>query len=282
MAFTERSAVSWRPLRQQAWHSALVTLATLSMCSRGAAGEATSSLEMQWATPLFVYNVDPKTHEDLRLDIFKAVQDMRAADPVGQVKSNRGGWRSRSDLHKMSNAPPVIADVKKQINAAVQGFWKKGLEKTPHAKGKNQQPKLKLDAMWINLLGLGDSNIVHKHSGTLISGVYYVNVPKMPDAAGSAAGAIKFRDPRPMTSVYDDMEWLGMGAEVQVNPKGGLMLLWPSWLEHYVEPIVPSAGEDRRAWNDATKEPIPGVLGHLDSSPPESLRIVVPFNVGMK
>lgn len=240
---------------------------------------AQTHLESQFATPLWIYTLDSKVQEDLKLDLLRLATEMRAVDPKGLVKSNRGGWRSDSELHKRDD--PVIKKLRKEANEAVQSFWKAGLERTPHAKGKSGNPKFKLNGMWMNMLGVGDSNNVHKHSAALLSGVYYVNIPKTPGPSATS-GALKFRDPRPQTSVYDDLEWLGMGAEVQVNPKEGMILLWPAWLEHYVEPLIPgSSEEDRRLWAEAAKRGTPGVLGPLESSPPENLRIVVAFNVAV-
>lgn len=277
----QRQCIQTRARRGLLQHAPLLLVALFSASGPVAVVEASGSVEMQFATPIYVYNVDKAKQENMKLDIFKVAQDLREADPVGRVLSNRGGWRSQSDLHRMLNAPPVLAEVRKQVNAAVSAFWKAGMERTPHAKGKKAQPKLKLEAMWMNVLGLGDSNIVHKHAQSFISGVYYVNMPKLP-GPGGAGGSIKFRDPRPQTSVYDDMEWMGMGAEVQVNPVEGMILLWPSWLEHYVEPIVPSSlDKDRRMWAEGADKAVPGVLGRIESSPPESLRIVIPFNVGL-
>merc|ERR1712048_881143 len=81
---------------------------------------------------------------------------------------------------------------------------------------------------------------VHKHAGAIFAGVYYVRAPpKLVGAqiSGTVAGALKFRDPRQQTGVLDGSEWFSMGADVQVAPQEGLVLLWPGWLDHYVEPL---------------------------------------------
>lgn len=255
-------------------------LAVLLACCSGLATAQNGTIELQWATPVFVHFLEPDVAGGMKPGLLQLAGQLRAADPAGKVYSNRGGWRSDSNIHKLSPLPPVMAEVKKHINAGIASFWKQGMARTPHAKGKSKQPKLTLSAMWMNLLGLGGANVVHKHSGALFSGVYYVNTPTVP--GGATGGSIKFRDPRPQTSVYDDLEWMGMGAEVQVNPSEGLMLIWPSWLDHYVEPLVPdSLIEEQRIWTEGT-QPNPGELGRFDTSGPDNLRMVIAFNVGRK
>lgn len=243
-----------------------------------------TSMELQWGTPIFVHMVQPELAEEFKRGLLEASITLRQQDPQGRTASNRGGWRSASDIHKRKDCPAVIHELKKEMNAAVAAFWKAGLAKTVHTKGKAASPKMYIRDLWMNVLGQGDSNAVHKHGGALFSGVYYVNVPKLPGSGASAAGNLKFRDPRIQTSVYEDLEWMSMGSEVQVAPKEGLMLLWPAWLEHYVEPLAPSSANDgdRQAWAENLLEGAPGSLGSLEISPPESLRIVVPFNVAVK
>jgi len=260
-------------LRPLLWVAALAGAPLVAQAGEG-------SMEFQWSTPIFAYRVDSEKVAELNEGLLSAGAALRSENPVGRVASNRGGWRSSADLHKRGSQHAALGDIRREAEAAVAQFWKQGLDRTPHSKGQGAKPRLFIQDMWMNMLGLGDSNNVHKHAGSLISGVYYVRVPNLPSSRG-AGGSLKFRDPRPQTSIYDDLEWLGLGAEVQVPPTEGLMLLWPSWLEHFVEPLVPSAA-DRDSWAAGVEQAGPGVLGYLHNSTPDALRVVISFNVGMK
>lgn len=232
---------------------------------RGAKGQpGNMSLEMQWSTPIFVYFVDAKKATKLNRNLLSAATKLRKADPVGRKKSARGAWQSAADLHmQQSVAPKLFGEFQKEVHAATEGFWRMGLERTPHATGQAAAPSLYVKDMWMNLLGPGSSHKVHKHAGTMLSGVYYVNAPA--SLLGGEYGALKFRDPRPQTSVFEGFEWMGFGSDTQINPAEGMMLMWPSWIDHYVEPLR----EDLPQTNVAEEDP-------------KSLRVTIAFNIGLQ
>ena len=61
----------------------------------------------------------------------------------------------------------------------------------------------------------------HCHAGELVSGVYYVTLPK-------ESGSISFDDPRGPLPPFDNRE--------VIHPSEGQMILFPSWLMHAVSP----------------------------------------------
>lgn len=76
----------------------------------------------------------------------------------------------------------------------------------------------------------GDFHEKHFHQNSILSGVSYLNTP-----AGSSE--IKFYDPRIIKSFYrleidkdNELNW----EWVKIKPKKGLLLIFPSWLEHEV------------------------------------------------
>lgn len=90
-------------------------------------------------------------------------------------------------------------------------------------------PEFKLRS-WINMHDRGGFNFPHMHEGCLISGCFYLRVPE-------GAGGLIFRDPRPGAA---NSRIKGRGAnahrDIHLTPSDGLFVLFPSWLEHYVEP----------------------------------------------
>ena len=84
---------------------------------------------------------------------------------------------------------------------------------------------------WCNINPKGASNKRHLHADTniLLSGVYYVKVPKY-------SGSIRFWDPRgPLVQVQRDHEYFNDGLDYhEIEPQPGTLIYFPSWLEHDV------------------------------------------------
>ena len=91
--------------------------------------------------------------------------------------------------------------------------------------------RLAADSLWINILKPGGHHTAHIHPHSVISGTYYVDVPKR-------AGAIRFEDPRHglmmAAPLRKGKSRAGNRAFVDVAPKAGTLLLWESWLRHEV------------------------------------------------
>ena len=88
-------------------------------------------------------------------------------------------------------------------------------------------------ASWLNVNKQYNYNSRHHHDphvGTFLSGVFYVKCP--PDC-----GAIRFYDPRPHIDTAPDMQYFyDSKTHFEIFPKENMLLMFPSWLEHDVEP----------------------------------------------
>jgi uncharacterized protein (TIGR02466 family) len=95
---------------------------------------------------------------------------------------------------------------------------------------------------WSNINRLGDYHDLHNHPRSYLSGTYYV---KMPSASAQETksnrgdvrpGCITLYDPRPgvnMNSIRNDPY---VDPEFTVMPEPGLLLMWPSFINHFVHP----------------------------------------------
>lgn len=92
---------------------------------------------------------------------------------------------------------------------------------------------------WYNTNRYGDHHAPHTHPGAYLSGTYYVRVPPAPpslDDARAHPGCISFYDPRTGANmVTAGTEPDARPAHV-VRPTPGLLLMWPSPVQHYVHP----------------------------------------------
>ena len=83
--------------------------------------------------------------------------------------------------------------------------------------------------IFVSEMTAGDCHASHSHPNSLLSGVFYLQVPE-----GSAP--ILFDDPRPfrkfvaLPKLENSTNW----ERIHFVPEDGLFLIWESWLEHEV------------------------------------------------
>ena len=134
-------------------------------------------------------------------------------------KSNRGGWQSEL-LPPTGELQPLSIEIEefcKSINLGIN--------------------EIVIPQMWINVNKKNDWNTIHSHGQYTLSGTYYVKAPK-------DCGQIVFRDPRPVAITNGFMvNRFDKGEFRKVKPIEGLLILFPSYLDHFVEPS--NADEDR-------------------------------------
>ena len=139
-----------------------------------------------------------------------------------EVKSNRGGFQSKDDLHTHG----IFQEFNSSILSACQSIL--------------PDESIYMQSMWANINEHGDFNMPHTHEGAL-SGVFYCKTPEN-------CGHLVFLDPavRNNSRVVKNKNFV-------VKPEPLALIVFPSWLEHYVEP-----------------------------SQSEELRVSISFNIGIK
>jgi uncharacterized protein (TIGR02466 family) len=147
----------------------------------------------------------------------KAVLAMRAASPKAAGRTNRQGWNSE-DMAVLER--PDFAALKQSIHRACASALGE--------MGRGQAP-FSLQS-WVNMHDRGGFNFLHMHEGTLLSGSFYISVPP-------GSGQFVFRDPRPGVIHGPVKGGMPNGhGDVHLTPSAGLLVLFPCWIEHYVEP----------------------------------------------
>lgn len=85
---------------------------------------------------------------------------------------------------------------------------------------------------WVNINGKGHWNDVHNHcdNGVMLSGIFYVKCPEN-------SGGIRFYDTRiNVSKYYLNYYEEDRGNYMKINPHENLMLFFPPWIMHLVEP----------------------------------------------
>lgn len=91
---------------------------------------------------------------------------------------------------------------------------------------------IELTGCWANVSPPGDGHRPHTHPNNYLSGVYYVQTQE-------GANTISFDDPRPQTNVIAPAtsEITDENAgQIHITTRNGLLVLFPSWLQHQVPP----------------------------------------------
>ena len=158
-------------------------------------------------------------HEDFfSLDIKKIkkeILNIKSKDK-GKILSNYGGWQSQNFTKINKNFKSLFDN----INISVKEI----------EKNLNLEKKLSLDTFWFNINYIGSFNRPHNHPGCVVSGIYYVSIPKN-------SGSIIFLNEDIDSffkyvknyNEYNSSIW-------QIKPEENKCVLFPSYLKHYVEP----------------------------------------------
>jgi uncharacterized protein (TIGR02466 family) len=92
---------------------------------------------------------------------------------------------------------------------------------------------------WANLFTRGVFFNPHNHADAAWSGVYYVDAG---ESGGDAGGVLMLGDPRAGAGmVIGDSNRFDSASSVQITPRTGELLIFPSWLVHWVTPYQSDA-----------------------------------------
>ena len=146
----------------------------------------------------------------------------------GILASNEGGWQSPATVNS-TGFENLFSEIRKHSNYIHNEL------------GFKQNLKQEVGNYWININRDKDSNNPHAHPGAFFSGVYYIK-------ASPQAGAITFMHPvatHPYTIPYGVNEReTGYNISSYIEqPEPGKLVIFPSWLIHYVQPN--RSGQDR-------------------------------------
>lgn len=141
-------------------------------------------------------------------DYIDAILSLEETEPSVK-KSNFGGYQTHDNLHKI----PVFKEFVSTLENIASGCFEDYLSK---------QCKAVITEMWGNINHKHCSNGAHVHGGAL-SGVFYLKAPKN-------CGKLMLCNP----AVRSDSSLIRT-SDYPIVPEDLALILFPSWLEHYVE-----------------------------------------------
>lgn len=191
-----------------------------------------------FATPL--YRAIPEDIQTLNADLRDLVlsletDDNRKANSPQAMHSNV----FESDFDFLSRPEPVVEEFKQLIYSHLAGF----------VKSVNQLSEAETSALkfnnhcWFHITRSGGYFQPHNHPNASWSLVYCVHPGDETVADEKAAGHIVFADPRPQASSYmdpanDNLRRDMTFSSTRFRPRAGEILIFPSYLLHWVEPYI--------------------------------------------
>ena len=182
---------------------------------------------LMFSTPVIIDELEDA--EGINADLQEKIAERRKMDQ-GVVQSNIGGWHSKQDFQAWSGEAG-----RKLMNRVLDLAREHTVD---IGSGTDMQWSVQ---GWANVSGPGALNKPHVHGGAFWSAVYYVCAPE------SESGRLVLHDPRmPALRMYaPSLRFKGAGQEqvARLKPKSGMIVMFPSWLSHGVDPW---AGEGER------------------------------------
>jgi uncharacterized protein (TIGR02466 family) len=157
-------------------------------------------------------------YEELNQTLLNVIEQLKQIDP-GHSASNVLGWHSKANLFNLEEVKPF----QRLVDAAI-------LE-VAEAMGYGNV-RISAANCWANVNSKHASNKIHDHANCLFSGVYYVKAPE-------GCGNLMFYDPRSARTFYRPavQNYTAYTSDAVAHVAAtGLLLIFPSWLKHGVEP----------------------------------------------
>jgi uncharacterized protein (TIGR02466 family) len=176
-------------------------------------------MHLFFSTPVWASKIDD--YKKVNLELLNYISELRKNDPEGIVKSNFIGWHSKDFNLNDQTSKNFIQAIKKNINTALSDMnW------------DLSKQDVKIKSLWAIVNEEGAFNQRHHHGNSDISAAYYVS-------AYDNCGEIVFYDPRPAPVYKHPISKNPNILNASVNsikPEEGLLVLFPSYLEHSVNP----------------------------------------------
>ena len=172
--------------------------------------------DLHFPTPIYIADIKhPTLNQELERDIISWSNRDK-----GMIRTNIKGWHSDTNMNEL----PEYAKLVDMLYSAQRTIYdQEYYESEPF-----------LGNMWANINPPGGSNRAHIHPNSLWSGVYYVKAPQN-------SGQLKIEDPRSVALMSrprqkDVPKPDRLLREHHYEPKTGRLIMFPSWLNHCVDP----------------------------------------------
>jgi uncharacterized protein (TIGR02466 family) len=182
------------------------------------------SIDLFFSVPLLVEDVDPAVRDAIHAKVSAYLESAKAKrdiEPAPEESVATSYYQPQAQLLADAN----LSELEQFVLDAAKTFLEKRLQLPPR--------RLAIERSWINIFKPGAQEAQHSHDGSLLSCSYYVEAPKdcgcivMPDPIGARRSHREFTK----TAGKD----LLTRREIAVEPQPGRLVMFESWLPHYVQ-----------------------------------------------
>ena len=176
-------------------------------------------MHLFFPTPIWITKIN--NSESINTELKDYIYKEKEKYPEGAKKSNVSGWHSDDFDLKSESLKNFIKEISQNIESAIKDMgWDLEIQ------------IVKITGMWSIINDKDAFNEKHHHGNSALSAAYYVKAEKN-------AGNIVLFDPRQANVFHhpSSKDVNNLNAQVQsVTPKAGTLVLFPSYLEHKVNP----------------------------------------------
>lgn len=179
--------------------------------------------------PTYLYRGKLANSAKFNRELATEIGQLEAMDSYG-VEWSRvhyvGGYSSYSSMCNLQMTSPNFAELEKKLRPHVKSFVKK---LNWNLLGR----EIKMTTCWVNAMGPATYHTLHVHPSSVLSGVYYVDVPK-------GSSPLKIEDPRMGLLMASPPRKSSAPKSEQnyllIEPAAGQLVLFESWMRHEVPP----------------------------------------------
>lgn len=158
-------------------------------------------------------------HLDVDKTMSESVLFLKNTDQMSITKSNRGGWQSKPFAeHDLKITENLINSIKSKVKIVYEEL------------GITQQPILK--NYWFNCNSKNNFNLEHVHPYSFVSAVFYIST-------SLDCGKIIFKRPDNFENFIESstvtIDTIDNYRFFFIEPTDGMLIIFPSYLPHYVE-----------------------------------------------
>lgn len=179
--------------------------------------------------PTYLYRAPLGFTKTFNRELASEIAGLEKIDVFGRSWSRenyRLGYSSYSSVTNLHQTSPNFAQLERRLAPHVRRFVKQ-------LNWNLLDRKVRMTTCWVNAMSEGSYHTMHCHPLSVLSGVYYVDVPK-------GSSPLKIEDPRlglmmaspPRRDQTPERE----KNYLLLTPKAGQFALFESWLRHEVPP----------------------------------------------
>ena len=182
------------------------------------------SVDLFFGAPLVVQDVEQDVRDQIHAKVLAYLESAKAKEDITPAPEESVATSFyRRDASILADAG--LDELESMVFAAAKSYLERTLKLPPRT--------LEIEHAWINVFEPGSQEGQHAHDGSLLSCSYYVEAPE-------DCGCIVFPDPIGARRSYREFtktsgSELLTRREMAVEPRPGRLVMFESWMPHYIQ-----------------------------------------------